>query len=128
MLNELEKLKEKLVKDDNIIFGLVFGSYARYRQNSHSDIDIALYFRTPPEGLDLLDFTSGLCKYAGKEVDLVVLNRASAFLRHQVMKHAVRLFIKDRLVFRRFREKTMTDYDIYKHVSGMSIYDRQASD
>ncbi|MGE0086297.1 MAG: nucleotidyltransferase family protein [Desulfococcaceae bacterium] len=124
----LEKLKEKLIKDENIVFGLVFGSYAKECQNSRSDIDIGLYFLTPPQGLDLLDFISGLCKYAGKEVDLAVLNHASAFLRHQVMKHAVRLFVKDRLIYRKFREKTMTDYDIYKHVSGMNIYDRQSSD
>ena len=128
MLDALEKLKEKLIRDENIIFGLVFGSYAKECRKSHSDIDIALYFKTPPEGLDLLDFISGLCKYAGKEIDLAVLNHASAFLRHQVMKYGVRLFINDRLVFRRFREKTITDYDIYKYVSGMNIYDRQASD
>ncbi len=118
--NLLEKLKEHLIRDENIIFGLVFGSYARKCQRSHSDIDLALYFGTPPEGLDLLDFMSDLCKYAGKEVDLVVLNSASAFLRHQVMTHAIRLFIKDRLEYQKFREKTMTDYDIYKYVSGMN--------
>lgn len=112
--NILEKLKERLISDENIIFGLVFGSYARECQRSDSDIDIALYFRTPPEGLELLDFMSDLCKYAGKEVDVVVLNKASAFLRHEVMKDAIRLFIKDRLVYQRFREQTMTDYDIYK--------------
>ncbi|HAO20215.1 MAG TPA: hypothetical protein DCQ37_06845 [Desulfobacteraceae bacterium] len=120
----VEKLKERLIRDENIIFGLVFGSYAKNRQRSQSDIDIALYFANPPEGLDLLDFMSDLCNYAGKDVDVVVLNKASAFLRHEIMKHAIRLFIRDRFVYQRFREKTMTDYDIYKYMSGMNKYDQ----
>jgi len=120
----MEKLKERLIRDENIIFGLVFGSYAKNRQRSQSDIDIALYFATPPEGLELLDFMSDLCNYAGKDVDVVVLNKASAFLRHEIMKHAIRLFIRDRFVYQRFREKTITDYDIYKYMSGMNKYDQ----
>ena len=59
----------------------------------------------------------------GKEVDLTVLNRASAFLRHQVMKYGFFLLIKDRSTYAHFREKTIYDYQEYKFLSGMHVYD-----
>ncbi len=58
-----------------------------------------------------------------KEVDLVVLNRASAFLRHQIIKEGIRFLIKDSVGYRQFREKTMIDYDIYKHFTGFHQHD-----
>jgi hypothetical protein len=75
-----------------------------------------------------LDLIHELSEHTRKEIDLVVLNHASAFLRHQVMKYGIRLFVQDEVVYRRFREQTMTDYEIYKYVSGMDEYDRPISD
>ena len=109
---------------------MVFGSYisTRHRKAKDIDIDIALYFYTAPEELDLLDLINTLSNLIGKEVDLVVLNSASAFLRHQVMKTGSPLIIKDKNIFQRFRERTISDYDEYKFVSGMNIYDRAGID
>ena len=109
--------------DTNICFALVFGSYAKGSQKPDSDLDIAFYFKHPPAGLEILDMKSKYSEYVQTEVDIVVLNNASAFLRHQVIKNGIRLFISDELKYRHFREKTMTDYDIYKYVSGMNRYD-----
>ena len=123
-MHDFEQLKEKLTQDLNIAFALVFGSRAKARQHPRSDLDIALFFKYPPRGLDLLDLIHELSEYTKTEVDLVVLNHASAFLRHQVMKHCIRLLIRDMVVYRKFRERTITDYDTYKFVSGMDRYDR----
>jgi predicted nucleotidyltransferase len=120
----IEKLKTFLENDPNIIFAFIFGSGARGKQKKGSDIDIGIYFAQPPEGLDLLGFINILSEMAGKDVDIVVLNNASAFLRHQVMKNKINLTIKDRMVYRNFREKTISDYDEYKYVSGVNVYDR----
>ncbi len=111
------------MQDANVCFALAFGSYAKGKQKQGSDLDLALYFKRPPVGLEALDMKSKYSRYMQAEVDIVVLNNASAFLRHQVIKNGIRLFISDEPVYRRFREKTMTDYDIYKHVSGMNRYD-----
>ncbi|CAN2040832.1 Polymerase beta nucleotidyltransferase domain-containing protein [Candidatus Magnetomoraceae bacterium gMMP-15] len=119
----IKKLKEKLMQDSNIIFAIIFGSYAKSCQHSKSDLDLALFFKNPLQGLDLFDFINELSEYTKKDIDLVVLNNASAFLRHQVMKHKILLFTHDQIIYRQFREKTMTDYDIYKFVSGMNKYD-----
>lgn len=118
------RLKEYLENDQNVYFGFIFGSFVRRRLNQHSDIDVAIYFKLPPEGLNLLKLINTLSEYIRKDVDLIVLNRASAFLRHQVMKYGIPLAIKDRVGYQRFREKTISDFEEYKFVSGMDLYDR----
>ncbi|MDM8538292.1 nucleotidyltransferase domain-containing protein, partial [Desulfobacterales bacterium HSG17] len=84
------------MQDKNVLFALIFGSYAKGCPSVKSDLDIALYLIKPIKGIELLDFINKLSKITAKDVDIVVLNHASAFLRHQVMKHAHRLFIKDK--------------------------------
>ena len=71
-----------------------------------------------------LHYINTLSELTGTEIDLSVLNRASAFMRHQVFKTGVPFLIKDPVVYRRFREKTITDYQEFKYVSGMPPYDR----
>ena len=122
--DKIQILSEYFNNASNVSFALIFGSYASGRQTKLSDLDIAIYFDNPPDGLDLLSLINTLSDLIGIEVDLAVLNNASAFLRHQVMKNYVVLTIKDRVNYRRFREKTITDYDEYKFISGINIYDR----
>lgn len=122
--DSIRRLTGFLEKDPNVIFAVLFGSGAAGRMRKGSDIDIGVYFKVPPEGLDLLDLIDLFSNLAGRDVDVVVLNSASAFLRHQVMKTKVNLIIKDEAVYREFRERTLSDYDEYKYVSGMSVYDR----
>lgn len=117
------KLKEFMSDDQNVYFAFIFGSYVKGKQKKTSDLDIAIYFKNPPKGVDLLYLINTLSDLTGKEIDLVILNSASAFLRHQVMKYGSPLVVKDRNVYMRFREKTISDYDEYKFVSGMYVYD-----
>lgn len=108
----------RLERDPNILFALVFGSRARGDEHPRSDLDLAVYFADPPDGLARLDLMSELSNLARVEVDLIMLNTASALLRHQVMKHPIRLFIRDWMAYRDFREKTIMDYDTYLWLSG----------
>ncbi|MBI4850137.1 MAG: nucleotidyltransferase domain-containing protein [Nitrospirae bacterium] len=121
--SRLNMLKEFLSGDLHVSFAIVFGSYANGRQEKARDIDVAIYFTVVPEGIDSLNLINKLSDIAGRDVDLVVLNKASAFLRHQVMKTGVQLIIKDRPAYIKFREKTISDYDEYKYVAGMNKYD-----
>lgn len=116
-------LKEHLSKDNNVLFALLFGSYASGRQKKRSDIDVAVYFKSPPSGLDLFCFINSLSDICGSDIDLVVLNTASPFLKHQIMKYGILLEIKDRLSYRQFRERLISEYQEYKYISSMEIYD-----
>ena len=121
-VNASSRLKERLDKDPNVKFALIFGSHARGRARIGSDLDLAVYFNRPPVGLDHLDLLSELSDLAAREVDLVVLNRASALLRHQVLKHRIPFCIKERPAYIRFREQAMTDYDTYRYLAGDKVH------
>lgn len=120
----LERLRELFKEDDNLLFAFLFGSHAEGTARRGSDVDIAVYFRQPPQGAGKLAAIDALSEAAGLDVHLAVLNEASALLRHQVLKHGVPVIIKDRETYYRFRERTMADYDEYKFVSGTAVYDR----
>ncbi|MEN8264739.1 MAG: nucleotidyltransferase domain-containing protein [Nitrospirota bacterium] len=119
-MDPVKKLKEYLENESNVVFAVMFGSEAKGTQRKDSDIDIGIYFTMSPEGIELLQFTTRLSDLAGKDVDVAVLNTASAFLRHQAMKYRVPLIIKDYTIYREFREKTIADYDEYKYISGLN--------
>lgn len=120
-MDPIKKLEKYLENEPNVVFAVMFGSEARGVHRKGSDIDIGIYFNKQPEGIELLQFVTLLSGLAGKDVDVAVLNTASAFLRHQVMKYKVPLIIKDKTIYRKFREKTISDYDEYKYISGLSI-------
>lgn len=119
----IEHLKEYFNKDKNVCFSLLFGSYAGDRQRKSSDLDIAVYFYNPPKEVKILDYINNISNYAGKEIDLVILNKASPFIRHEIMKNKKAIVIKNRDIYRTFREETITDYQRYKYLSGLDQYD-----
>lgn len=115
-------LSRFLLEDPNVLFAVLFGSRARGKQKRGSNLDLAVFFLDPPQGLEMLGLVNTLSNISGMQVDLVPLNSSSPLLRHQVMKYGTKLFVKDELQYRRFREKLMTDFEEYKYVSGMAMY------
>lgn len=113
-------VNDTFVPNPNVAFAFLFGSYAANRQRRSSDLDLAVYFHTPPEGVDILDLRNDWSNRLGVEVDLVILNSASAFLRHQVMKTGKKLAVNDPICYRRFRERTIADYQEYRWLSERS--------
>ncbi|NWF51816.1 MAG: nucleotidyltransferase domain-containing protein [Nitrospirae bacterium] len=129
---KIKMIKEYLMKDQNVLFAVLFGSVASalyVRIVSHlpsilkaSDIDIGIYFKNPPEGLELLEYITAISELVNEDLDIVVLNKASPFLKHQIMKNRVILVMNDRLAYRQFREQTISDYQEYRYISGMDKY------
>ena len=67
------QLTNKLSVMDEVVFGYLFGSYARDEAGVNSDVDIALYLKSTD--LDTqLQVNYELSKLLKKDVDLVVLN------------------------------------------------------
>jgi len=100
--------------DPNVAFALMFGSRAGGAARRDSDLDVALFFHAPPTGLAVLDFRNDWSNLLGVEVDLVILNNASPFLRHQVMKTGRKLVVNDPRAYLLFRERTIFDYQEYR--------------
>ena len=69
----ISQLKNKLSVMDEVVFGYLFGSYARNEAGVNSDVDIALFLKNTD--LDTqLQVNYELSKLLKKDVDLVVLN------------------------------------------------------
>lgn len=122
--NDITSLTAFFEKDNNVVFALLFGSHAIKKANKKSDVDVGVYFKHPLGGMEILDYSTELTNLINKDVDLVVLNNASPLLRHQIMKHGIRLVVKDRQQFIKFREDTIRLYQDYKYLNYLEIYDR----
>lgn len=120
----IARLGEYMANDPAVCFAIMFGSHVNKSQKQAKDIDVAIYFYKAPKGLELLRIINRLSNLTRRNVDLIVLNTASAFLRHQVMKTGVPIIVKDDQTYRQFRENVLSDYDEYKSISGMDRYDR----
>lgn len=98
---------------DNIQFAYLFGSAAR-GVRAPRDADIAVFLKKDMSPLKSLSFrlrlTDELKKRLGMDVDLVILNGASPFLKHQVLKYGQLIFKRSAMVDSEFRYDTMTEY------------------
>lgn len=103
-------LKSCLEKDRRIIAAYLFGSFAKSRASSGSDIDVAIFLepnvpRTKYSDI-ALEITCRLIKCVKHNlIDILVLNSAGPISRHQV-------FAKGRLIFSRDMKRTLRFKDI----------------
>ena len=83
----------------DIVAAWLFGSVARGRSGPESDVDLAvLTAGDPPATLEGLhaDLAAELGRAVGREVDVVVVNRASPDLVHRVLRDGKLLLDRDR--------------------------------
>ncbi len=121
--NSISGLRDLLSKDDDVLLAFIFGSLAANRQRNNIDIDVAVLYKNPPSGFEILHEIDKLSKSAGVDVYLSILNNASPLLKHQVMKNKINLIVKDEKLFGNFRENIMSQYEEYKYVSGLGKYE-----
>lgn len=79
----------KYLKGDNTILSVhLFGSQSKGKSNKYSDIDIAVLFDNSVGEKDYTDkqisLMSDLSKALNKEIDVIILNRASLFLKEGI--------------------------------------------
>ncbi|NEX14901.1 MAG: hypothetical protein C1941_09460 [Prosthecochloris sp.] len=121
---EIKRLRQYLENRSDVSFAMVFGSFARGKERKGSDLDVAIFFLEDvvPQGFDVLVFEQELSDVAEREVDLVILNSAGIFLRHQIQKCHQMLVLHSKLAYERYRERTMQDYDEYRYLNPEKSY------
>jgi predicted nucleotidyltransferase len=91
----------------------LFGSVARGAAREGGDVDIAVLFELEPprtlEGIGV-DLAYDLQEVLGREVDLVVLNHASADLAHRVMRDGILVSERNRSARIRFEVRARNEY------------------
>ena len=107
----LADLKAALASGPRLRLAMVFGSAARGRLHQASDVDIAII----PEDAQLplreeLRLQVELTRVAGRDVDLVRLDRAPTLVRYQVAKHGIALFESGPFEAARFTAAAVSEY------------------
>jgi predicted nucleotidyltransferase len=114
-----ELLKEKITgvlsAKGQVCFAYLFGSRARGTAGVLSDVDIAVFFdelalsRKGVYGFEC-ELMPELERVLGCPIDLVVLNKASIYLRYQVLKGGELLFCNSEDSRLKFHEETIRLY------------------
>jgi predicted nucleotidyltransferase len=109
-------LEPFLAQEKGILLVFLFGSSVSRRMHPASDVDIGILFGSIPNISQINALTAELSSLVKKEVDLVVLNRASPILKMQVLKKGVLVFARDLKVYHQFFVDTVNQYDDLKRI------------
>lgn len=109
-------LRSSLETQSDVMFAYVFGSVAKGRMHSGSDVDVAVWLETEDivQTVDrALDLEAELERKLMRPVDVVILNGAPLDLCHNVLRHG-RLFLSrdDAARVRFFVEHASRYYDM----------------
>ena len=112
MLTEakLNELKEYFSRQPEVALAFLFGSEAKGTTHAESDVDIGVYFKPATRALEYETdkyypeeekIWSDLDKIIGRQVELVVLNRAPVTLFAAVLGEGVKIFCRDEVLLGR---------------------------
>lgn len=112
------KLKRYFEERDDVIMAFLFGSWAKGEAGIDSDMDIAVYLKPRKGTLEWEDTDAyyesedsiwlEIEKIVQREVDLLVLNRASATVAESALR-AIPIIIKDRRIYMDFLLKITSE-------------------
>ena len=112
--HHIDQLRDAIVRRKDVLLAYLFGSHATGTDRPASDVDVAILCDDALSAGDGLELQIGLALEAGQifgtRADVVLLNQASPFLRHQVLKHGRLIHEGAPGLDSALRFKTMTDY------------------
>ena len=123
MIMNLRKIKDYLLKRQEICMAFVFGSEANRSAGLESDLDIAVYFKPTGREIEWESQTRypeedriwlNLEKIAGKDVDLLILNRAASTIADTVLREGKPLFIRDEKIYLDFLLRVSLEAEDYR--------------
>jgi predicted nucleotidyltransferase len=111
----LKAIAEAIAAHKTVELAYIFGSQAKRTRRKARDLDIAVLLTKKPSAEAKLRFLNDLCsglqKIAKTEIiDVVILNDASPFLKHQVLKYGKCIFERNEKSDSRFRYAAISEY------------------
>jgi len=103
--NIVNQLKEYFIKKPEIMMAYVFGSYAKDRVMSESDIDIAVYFKPENNRVEYEEnkkypdedkIWGDVESIVGVNTDFIVMNRCPSTLAFEILQTGKEIIVKDR--------------------------------
>ena len=112
--DHIGQLRDAIARRKGVLLAYLFGSHARGTDRPSSDVDVAILCDDVLDAGGKLDLQIELAleveQIFGTRADVVLLNHASPFLRHQVLKHGSLIHEGAPGLDSALRFKTMTDY------------------
>jgi len=112
---EMARCVRKRLPD--VRFGYIFGSVARGRDHSDSDLDVAVHADRHLEADERFQLAGRLERIVGRPVDVLDLEAASPVMRMQVLEHGSLLLSDDAMALAEFEMYTPALYEDWKHLS-----------
>lgn len=109
--NMIEKLREALEKEENVIVAYLYGSRARGDYHEKSDVDIAVLVKSLPSPEENpfyeVDLSLKLSKAISADVEIKVLNDKPLVFLCQVLRHGKLIISKDERTRVKFETSTL---------------------
>ena len=119
----IEKAKDFFLLRPEVKFAYLFGSIASGKSNKLSDVDIAVFveedyfkknkFSYGYKAALITDLSRAL---KINEVDLIILNNASALIKHRVLSRGKLIICQDDSRRINFQVKTLNEYSDFKYL------------
>ena len=98
----------------DVLCAYIFGSAARGKETAHSDVDIAVLFNDSVSSSEyterqislFVDLSELLCV----NVDIIVLNQATPYLRFQVIQSGVKVYENPKRKDRAFEARSIVEF------------------
>lgn len=118
----VDSLRAYYINKPEVIFGYLFGSYAKNRARRDSDLDLGIYLRDYQieTAYDYkLEETETIQRLYGVKVDLILVNEAPPLLQHEIFKYGILIKEPDRELLVNYKVKSF-----YQYLDQLYILDR----
>lgn len=106
----LNKIKNYLLEDKDIVAIVLFGSYARNDEKFDSDIDIAIKLNRDFSKKDKFKLQLELEELVNKDIDLLNLDELDDGVRYEILINGKTLYAKDELEFELYKLRMYKEY------------------
>lgn len=129
--NDINRIISYFKSRDEVSALYLFGSAARGRATKDSDIDIAVLInenQLKKKSFDYFknDYYNASPSFSLGPVDIVILNTASPYLKHRVLKTGEILFDRNRKLRVNFTAKAIMEYIDFRPIEG--IFNKAVAD
>lgn len=124
--DDIERIKRYFRGRDEVSALYMFGSLSKKRATAESDIDIAvLVNESKMKGRDFArikeEYYRASPRLSMRPVDIVILNTAPSFLKHQVLRTGKILFDRNRKLRVRFTARAIMEYLDFKPLQDIML-------
>lgn len=115
----IAKLRDYYTPNDDVLFGYLFGSFARNCSRLQSDIDIAIFLSNYHEdSVHEYKFTTmiELQDIFNRPVDLILLNEAPPLLKHEIFKTGILFIERDHAILVDYKSRNYFQYQDQRYI------------